>query len=124
MMHVPNVNRVTKGAQATDSRAGNNGAFAIPIRKGQFTYYAYCRASDGSGWEHVSITLLDHKGKPIGRSPTWDEMCEIKKVFWDKDDTVIQIHPPEKDYVNIHPYCLHLWRSTTQEIILPPKEFV
>jgi len=26
--------------------------------------------------------------------------------------------------VNIHPYCLHLWRPVGQDIPLPPVEFV
>lgn len=124
MMNVPNHNRVTKGKFATEPAAGNNGVFIIPIRKGKFIYYAKCIASDVGEWEHVSVSLLDNKGKPILRTPTWEEMCEIKNIFWDKNDEVIQIHPPEKEYVNIHPHCLHLWRSTAMEQSLPPKIFV
>jgi hypothetical protein len=67
----------------------------------------------GSGWEHVSISLPN-------RCPTWDEMCRIKDMFWDEDEAVIQIHPPKSDYVNNHPYCLHLWKSKEKEQPLPP----
>lgn len=54
-------------------------------------------------WEHVSVSL-EH------RCPTWEEMCIVKNLFWDEEETVIQIHPPRSQYVNYHPFCLHLWR--------------
>ena len=41
-----------------------------------------------------------------------------------EDETVVQYHPPKSDYVNNHPYCLHLWRPHSQEIPRPPKIFV
>ena len=28
------------------------------------------------------------------------------------------------EYVNLHPYCLHLWKKIGEETDLPPKEFV
>lgn len=74
-------------------------------------------ASDGRGWEHVSASISN-------RCPTWDEMTKIKQLFWDDEDCVIQYHPPKSDYVNNHPYCLHLWRPIDKEIIRPPKSLV
>jgi hypothetical protein len=72
-------------------------------------------------WEHVSVTGLK-KGKP--HTPTWEEMCYIKKLFFDDDDCVMQLHPPASDHINIHNNCLHLWRPVNQEIPMPPKEYV
>lgn len=54
-------------------------------------------------WEHVSVSRQS-------RCPTWPEMCKIKDLFWGEEETVIQYHPPKSEYVNIHPYCLHLWK--------------
>lgn len=71
-------------------------------------------ASDGQGWEHVSVSTP-------GRCPTWDEMCFIKDLFWDEEDTVIQFHPPKSEYVNNHPNCLHLWRKVGENMKTPPK---
>ena len=62
-------------------------------------------ASDGGGWEHVSVSL-DRK-----RCCTWEEMCIIKSLFWDDEDFVVQMHPPKADWVNNHNFCLHLWRK-------------
>jgi hypothetical protein len=73
--------------------------------------------SDGEGWEHVSVSLED-------RCPTWDEMCFVKDLFWLPSECVVQYHPPESEYVNNHRFCLHLWRPTVGDIILPPGEFV
>lgn len=74
-------------------------------------------AATGLGWDHVSVT---HKK----RTPTWHEMCHIREMFFDDEDTVVQFHPPKSMYVNDHPRCLHLWRKIDEEIELPPVECV
>lgn len=73
----------------------------------------FAQADDG--WEHVSVS-----GRR--RCPNWPEMCEIKSLFWDDDDLVLQYHPPKSDYVNTHPHCLHMWRNERLgDPPLPPK---
>jgi hypothetical protein len=99
---------------ASDDLIGNNGAFLVPVAGVGFMQVI---ASDGRGWEHVSASLPD-------RCPTWAEMCVIKDMFWTDDDTVIQYHPAKDDYVNKHPYCLHLWRPTDILLPLPPTWMV
>jgi hypothetical protein len=74
-------------------------------------------ASDGEGWEHVSVSLED-------RCPTWDEMCQVKGMFWGDDDCVMQLHPPKSEWVNNHPFCLHLWRPVGVDIPTPPMLMV
>lgn len=115
MFHVPENFRVRKGLSASDQSYGNNGCFVFTAknRKGVLRTVA----SDQMGWEHVSVSLGD-------RCPTWEEMCQVKATFWDEDDCVIQYHPPKSDYVNNHPYCLHLWRSTMIELPRPPSIMV
>lgn len=61
------------------------------------------------GWEHVSVSLPH-------RCPTWEEMVRIKNLFWREDEAVMQLHPPKSDYVNFHPYTLHLWRPLRADI--------
>jgi hypothetical protein len=81
---------------------GNNGVFYIPGRSSRDQLVVV--ASDGAGWEHVSVSKRYE-------CPTWDEMCRIKEMFWsDPEDWAVQYHPPASRYVNNHPYCLHLWR--------------
>lgn len=109
-------NRVVVGILASTSTMGNNGAFHLSDGKHVFNVIV----SDGMGWEHVSVTL---RGQPQ-RTPTWDEMCWIKNLFWGPEEVVVQFHPAEDEYVNVHPYCLHLWKPTTFEIRTPPTEMI
>ncbi len=71
-------------------------------------------ANDDVPWEHVSISCHN-------RCPNWTEMCFVKDLFWEPEEAVMQLHPPKSDYVNQHPYCLHLWRPLTETIPLPPS---
>lgn len=81
------------------------GMFYLPrMGKKQGSYFL-CLITNGLGWEHVSVSIPSER-----RCPTWEEMCYIKDMFFDKDEVVVQFHPAEKDYVNNHPHCLHLWR--------------
>lgn len=111
---VPNKYRCRSGLMASTEENGNNGCFAIPLKHNQAVMVI---ASDGMGWEHVSVSRRD-------RCPTWDEMCQVKAMFWDEDDCVIQFHPPKRDYVNIHPYCLHMWRPVGVDFPQPDSIFV
>ena len=76
-------------------------------------------ASWGGGWEHVSVSP-----RKSNYTPTWDDMCAIKDLFWNDDEAVIQIHPAKADYVNNKKNCLHLWRSIDKPMILPPSFMV
>lgn len=93
----------------------HNGAFQIPL--GNKT--AFVIASDGMGWEHVSVSI-----KNVDRCPKWSEMCEIKSMFFEDDEVVMQLHPKKTEYVNNHNYCLHLWKPIGKEIPTPPSILV
>ena len=85
----------------------------LRLRSGKqrtFTVFASVDNSSEYGFvEHVSVSLYNESRK----TPTWEEMCEVKDIFWKPNEEVHQIHPPESQYVhgvggvnNI----LHLWR--------------
>lgn len=114
MFHVPNKYRIRTGLMGSDDEIGNCGAFYIKLRD---NVKVTVIAADELGWEHVSVSM------PY-RCPSWSEMCQIKDLFWDPDDAVFQFHPPKSEYVNNHPYCLHLWRPIGKEIPLPDKNLV
>jgi len=104
---------VKTGMFGSEASYGNNGYFIIPFE----SYELVVIASDGEGWEHVSVSLRN-------RTPNWREMCFIKSLFWDDQDCVIQYHPPASEYVNNHDHCLHLWKPINQEIPVPPSILV
>ena len=112
---VPERFRIRTGALGSDKTCGNNGAFFVKLRPGGSVLKVI--ASDGEGWEHVSVSLPN-------RCPTWDEMAGIKAQFWGDDDCVVQFHPPRSEYVNNHRFCLHLWRPTAHDIPTPPSLLV
>jgi hypothetical protein len=80
-----------------------------------------CIASDGEGWQHVSVSI-EYETKP----PSWEIMCVVKELFWEDEDWVVQFHPAKSEYVNYHPGCLHLWRYTGDgpKMPTPPSIFV
>lgn len=112
--HVPGKFRVVTGPYGTSARDGNNGLFLCTLAHKQSVRVI---ASDGEGWEHVSVSRKD-------RCPTWAEMCEVKALFWDEEDTVMQLHPPQSEWVSNHQFCLHLWRPIGTEIPRPPSMMV
>jgi len=91
------------------------GAFRVrsPVDNGEM--HVLC--SSDFGWEHVSVSRRN-------RCPNWTEMSLIKAMFFKDDETVMQLHVPSSDHINDHPYCLHLWRPTHQEIPRPPGAMI
>lgn len=71
------------------------------------------------GWDHVSVSVMNSR-----ECPTWEEMAVVKALFWEPEDCVVQFHPPESEYVNLHPGCLHLWRWTGGAFPRPPTFMV
>lgn len=109
--------RVTAGPLGSDASYGRNGKFLIPGPKGRGRLTVV--VSDGGGWEHVSVSPYLQK-----RTPTWEEMSHIKDLFWEPEEVAMQIHPRRSEYVNFHPYALHMWRPTASEIPAPPSIYV
>jgi len=101
--------RIKTGPMASNSAFGNNGLFLIQGMR------IIC--SDGMGWDHVSVSLET-------RTPTWEEMCFIKDLFFAEDETVIQYHPKKAVYKNLHPYCLHLWKKKNIDFETPPGSMI
>lgn len=75
--------------------------------------------STGAGWEHCSVAPFKRR-----YIPTWEDMSKLKELFFKDDEAAIQIHPPKAEYINNLPNCLHLWRCTYKEMVLPPSILV
>lgn len=74
-------------------------------------------ATSGGGWDHISVSL-------INRTPKWEEMDYIKRLFFEDNEVAFQLHVIPDKHINIHSNCLHLWRSHEKEIPLPPIDMV
>lgn len=89
------------------------GAFRIRLNGLLFVVIA----SNGGGWDHVSASLPD-------RCPTWEEMCQIKRLFFADDEWAVEFHPPAEANISVHDYCLHLWRPQAIALPTPPRVMV
>lgn len=106
--------RMREGEHAS-SPGDRFGVYIFPCL-GQTLRAIACEAAPDLGvdWEHVSVSLSS-------RCPTWEEMCAVKDIFWEPEDTVMQLHPPRSQYINCHPHVLHLWRPASEKIPMPPR---
>lgn len=74
-------------------------------------------ASSGEGWDHVSVSRKN-------RCPNWAEMEQVKRLFFEDNETAMQLHVPATDHINQMPTCLHLWRPLRGRIPRPPARLV
>jgi len=107
------------------------GRFLVLNRIDPTTYISII-SGDGKDWQSLGLPMpaFEHVSCQIHvpgngyRTPTWDEMCFVKDLFWDDDECVLQYHPPKSSYVNITKNVLHLWKPVDFSIPLPPKQCV
>lgn len=111
-------------------RGESYGAFQVPspdksrVTKTELLIIA-SDGMNGVDWEHVSVRACKNiNGKWKDYLPTWEEMCFVKSLFWDDENVVMQLHPKKSEYVNNHPFVLHLWKPKSKEIPTPPSILV
>jgi hypothetical protein len=91
-----------------------NGKIKVKNEYGKGLHFIF---SWSCGYEHLSVST------PV-RTPSWDEMCKMKEIFWKDDEVCMQLHPKKEDYVNNMKYCLHIWRPINEKIPTPPSIMV
>jgi len=113
-----NDHRLRSGPVPSDEIDGFNGwfHFALPGESRRIC----CVASDGEGWEHVSVSF----GARNLRTPSWETMARVKALFWEPEQCVVQFHPRRSQYKNHHPGCLHLWRWLGGDFPEPNPKFI
>jgi len=63
-------------------------------------------------WRHVSFSCKK-------RYPTWDELLAVRYEFFPPEAEVIQVFPPQVEYVNLHPFTLHMWWNKMRRLTPP-----
>lgn len=61
-----------------------------------------CLKAKERGLWHISMSLPD-------RLPTYEEMKEVRYKFLPDNCYMAQIFPPSSEFVNVHPFTLHLY---------------
>ncbi len=82
-------------------RSGKQRVFTVMV--------STCEEGSEEKYEHVSVSLYGDRYK----TPTWEEMCEVKDIFWTEEEEVHQIHPKKSEYIHgvgDKTNILHLWR--------------
>jgi len=76
-----------------------------------------CRVlvSQDNGLWHLSISTPNC-------SPSYNEIKEARYQYIPDDVTMAQLFPPKREFVNVHPYCHHLWEIPNED--LPPEAIV
>lgn len=74
-------------------------------------------ASTGLGWDHVSVSCKN-------RAPNQRELDHIFRLFFAPGETAVQYFLPRDEHINIHEYCLHLWRPQIGGFPKPQRRMV
>lgn len=98
-------------------RVSNDGGCGVIFKLGK--RFASVIWSTGGGWDHVSICPYKHS-----YTPSWDDMCKLKDMFFHDEEVVVQFHPSKSEYVNNMNNCLHLWCCTQIAMPTPPSIMV
>jgi ribosomal protein L37E len=104
--------------------AGRCGANALEDQKTQWYEagpYGICVSDndrydrDDERWRHLSIS---HRS----RIPNYEEVKAARYCFFPAEAEVVQVFPPEAEFVNCHPFCLHLWWSKDRRLVPPQTQ--
>lgn len=68
-----------------------------------------CTEMDDKRWLHLSVSRED-------RIPNWDEIVYVKETFLGKDTEGIVKLAPRSQWVNLMPYCMHIWHCVDGEV--------
>lgn len=55
---------------------------------------------------HVSLSYRDHY-------PFWQDIKAVRAAFYPANIDVMLVLPQERDYVNIHEFCMQMWQTPT-----------
>lgn len=103
------------------SREGDRyGLFSIPFEGRNLLVMVApdnLKSGELAYWEHISVSLKN-------RCPNHKELGHIKSLFWDDEDTIVHYYPKASEHINLHEYCLHLWKWNGGEFPAPPSYLV
>lgn len=107
--------RLKSGPYGSTESDGFNGFFCLLVNGLKIKVLS----GIGCGWHHVSVSIHDSD-----QPPSWSVMCQVKDLFYEPEDWVVQYHPAKSEYVNFHLGVLHLWKCLDREMPTPPSILV
>lgn len=97
-----------------EADANEGGAFLVRRNSGKPLRVI---ASWQLDWDHVSVSLAT-------KTPTYQDMKMVRRIFFKDDEWALEYHPPPKDYISVNDNVLHMWRPQSGTIPTPPKYMV
>lgn len=79
--------------------------------------FSVLRYEDGRTWIHVSA--CGRTGESSWFLPSFEKLKRVKHDFIGEDKWAYQVFPSAKNYVNQHPYVLHLYALMDGSSALP-----
>jgi hypothetical protein len=64
---------------------------------------------NGKRWRHFSVSYRS-------RCPIYPELQQVRRIFAGHNNAAVHVFPPDKEKVNVHPYCLHLFSPLDGEL--------
>lgn len=65
-----------------------------------------CAVLQSIGFERLHLSISHHQ-----RYPTWDEIAAARYHFLPPQTDVVQVLPPDAEYVNVHDNVFHLYTA-------------
>lgn len=56
---------------------------------------------------HVALSYPDHY-------PSWEDIKAVRYAFYPATVDVAMMLPQDKDYINIHEYCMQMWQTPVE----------
>jgi len=117
------------GSDSKDPKSKRSGAFSFLVEGMPINVIVVADAGDNddTGWERASITIQCMrrvKGKKkrqlVDRPPSYEEILQIKDVFWPKDEPVCQYYG--EDINDPQHLTVELWRKKDGDMTIPYHE--
>jgi len=86
-------------------------------------FLASCYRNKGMGLVVLlSLSTLDGGARFVhcslsrrSRLPSWQDVKVVKDTFLGEDSEAFHVLPKKDDYINLCPFCLHLWMPAETE---------
>ena len=70
---------------------------------GLVVLFSLSTMNDGTYFVHCSLSRRS-------RLPSWQDVKVVKDAFLGEDVEAFHVLPKKEEYINLHPFCLHLWQ--------------
>jgi hypothetical protein len=122
--------RIKEGEGATTDADGLNGNFKFALAG--VIVQVSSSETEIEGYEHLIAVAFDKPQSsiisrltakdPVPRCLTNEEKMQVKRLFWEDDECVVEYLPAKGSQMPFHFTATHLWRRTFSEFPMPIRQ--